>query len=58
MIIRELKYFIFKIDEETKNVIIIQKETGQKIIFNKTYAFSLVRFLIRYFYRLSIKKRR
>jgi hypothetical protein len=57
MIIRNLKPYIFEIDEEEKTLRIYDKEDNASIIFNKTYTFSLARFLIRYFFRLSIKRR-
>jgi len=56
-IIKSLKYFVFEINEEYKTVKIIDKNSNNVIILNKTYAFSLARFLIRYFFRLSINKK-
>lgn len=58
---RELKYYDFEIDEETKEVTIWDKRNEHgidKVVLNKTYMFSFIRFAIRYFYRLSIKRRK
>jgi hypothetical protein len=58
---KQLKYYSFEINEETKELSIWDmREIGtypDKVTLNKTYTFSLARFLIRYFFRLSVKRR-
>lgn len=56
MIIRELKFATWAWDE-TNGELILQSNK-EKIVLNRTYAFSLARFLIRVFFRMSMKSRK
>lgn len=57
MIKRELLHATWEYDEENQ-LLTLRTEAGSSIVLNRTYAFSLARFLIRVFFRMSIKARK
>ena len=54
---RDLKYVRFSLDRDKKEVRLENKKSGEAVSFNKTYMFSLLRFLVSTSQKLATKPR-
>jgi hypothetical protein len=55
--IRDLKYVKFVLNRESNTIVVINKRTEKSVSLNKTYAFSLMRFLVSASQKMAQKNR-